>query len=119
MGFEAENLLKKYFCACRRTKRTLFAYTELPASTTDTLYVMLIIYLFTSFSMQHCHLYRTQVCEAIGKCNAHSEATESDMILAIYIFEISTMTRLGMNANVSTKCMLNHVCFSILKVVKI
>lgn len=34
---EAELLLKKYFCACRRTKRTLFAYTELPASTTDIL----------------------------------------------------------------------------------
>lgn len=36
---EAEFLLKKYFCACRRTKRTLFAYTELPATTTDVLYV--------------------------------------------------------------------------------
>jgi hypothetical protein len=34
---EAEFLLKKYFCACRRTKRTLFAYTELPATTTDVL----------------------------------------------------------------------------------
>lgn len=34
---DAEFLLKKYFCACRRTRRTLFAYTELPALTTDVL----------------------------------------------------------------------------------
>ncbi|CAF1382025.1 unnamed protein product [Adineta steineri] len=74
LSYEAECLLKKYFCACRRTKRTLFSYTELPVSTTDVL---------------------TQVCEAIAKCNAHIEATDSDMILAIYLFEISTMTRLG------------------------
>ncbi|CAF1241318.1 unnamed protein product [Adineta ricciae] len=74
LSYEAEQLLKKYFCACRRTKRTLFSYTELPATTTDVL---------------------TQVCEAIAKCNAHIEATVTDMILAIYLFEISTMTRLG------------------------
>ena len=37
LSFEAEVLLKKYFCACRRTKRTIFAYTELPATTTDVL----------------------------------------------------------------------------------
>jgi hypothetical protein len=42
--------------------------------------------------------YRTQVCEAIAKCNAHIEAIESDMIMAIYLFEISTMTRLGKNS---------------------
>ncbi|UJR25135.1 hypothetical protein I4U23_006494 [Adineta vaga] len=74
LSYEAEHLLKKYFCACRRTKRTLFSYTELPATTTDVL---------------------TQVCEAIAKCNVHIEATDTDMILAIYLFEISTMTRLG------------------------
>jgi hypothetical protein len=39
--------------------------------------------------------YRTHVCEAIAKCNARIEAIESDMIMAIYLFEISTMTRLG------------------------
>ncbi len=39
LSLEAEALLKKYFCACRRAKRTLFAYTELPSSTNDVLYV--------------------------------------------------------------------------------
>ncbi|CAF2319793.1 unnamed protein product [Rotaria sp. Silwood2] len=79
---EAEFLLKKYFCACRRTKRTLFAYAELSASTNDVL---------------------TKLCEGIAKCNVHLEATESDMILAIYLFEISTMTRLGCENLVNEK----------------
>ncbi|CAF3721862.1 unnamed protein product [Rotaria magnacalcarata] len=74
LSHEAEFLLKKYFCACRRTKRTVFAYAELSASATDVL---------------------TKLCEGIAKCNVHIEATESDMIVAIYVFEISTMSRLG------------------------
>ncbi|CAF0799679.1 unnamed protein product [Didymodactylos carnosus] len=71
---EAEILLKKYFCACRRTGRTLWSTTELPATTTEVL---------------------TQLCESVAKCNLHNEAIESDVIQAIYMFEISTMTRLG------------------------
>ncbi|CAF3340363.1 unnamed protein product [Rotaria sp. Silwood1] len=82
LSHEAEFLLKKYFCACRRTKRTLFAYTELSATSTDVL---------------------TKLCEGIAKCNVHLEATESDMILAIYLFEISTMTQLGCENLVNEK----------------